>query len=259
VPDIQPILDHAGPYLMVVFRVAGLFLAAPILSSRVIPTRFKALLAIMLAAAVYPLIPAGAHLSGDVDLLTLAPVVASEALIGLTIGLLAMMPLAGVQLAGMLCGYQMGLMMAQAYNPDADTETNVVGQLLFYMAFASYVALGGLEAMFLAVARTFERIPVGGMAPGDAPLELAVGLLGSAFELGFRVAAPVLCITALLMIGMAVVMKTMPQINILTVGFAVKIVAGLAILAAGLYAVQEVIHADIEHVLGAIAAWSGGA
>jgi len=127
----------------------------------------------------------------------------------------------------------MGMSLARVYNPELDTEADLLGQLLFFAAFASFLLVGGMEAIFGATISTFERVPLGGIMASKVPLESLVGLVSSGLELSVRVAAPVTGVILLLAITLGALSKTMPQINVMSVGFALKIMAGVLMLAFG--------------------------
>jgi flagellar biosynthesis protein FliR len=256
VPSIEPLLEHVAPFALVVSRIAGLFVLAPLLANRLLPRRFRALLAVMFAAAIYPALPVVWHTAPDLQLVELAPLLVSELLIGLSIGFLASLPILALDMAGYMMGHQMGLGLARVYNPEFGEETDIVGQLLMFIGIAIFIAIGGLEALFLALLTTFERIPLGAFGMDHLPMEIVVGILGSAFELVLRVAAPVLCIIMLLMVAMGFVMKTMPQINILSVGFPLKILLGLLMLILGLVAIQQAATDEIADALSIILHWT---
>lgn len=247
----------AIPFMLVLTRITGIFVFTPILSSLSIPTRFKAMLSFALAAAVFPMaeqatLPAQALL----DLPTLGLIMFSELLIGVSIGLIASMPIIAVQMAGFIMGYQMGLGLGQTFNPEMEGADGVLDQLLFTMGIAVYVAAGGLDLILIALLGTFENVPTGGFSARDVPLDLVVGLINSGIELAMRLAAPVIGVIALALISMGFVMKTMPQINILSVGFAAKIVAGLSILTASLAAIDAVIHEETLLSLDQLITWT---
>lgn len=256
-PALEHILPHVAPFLLVAFRLAGLFIFTPVLANRTLPRQMRVLLVVMLAASLYPMLPAQAQVAPDAAMIDLAPMVIRELLIGLIMGFLAALPIHALDLSGYLISHQMGLGLARVYNPELETETDTTGQLVMYLGLASFVAVGGLEVLFLSIADTFRFVPLGG-GPGAAqvPLDLIVGLIGSGFELAVRVAAPVLCIIFLLMIAMGFVTKTMPQINIMSVGFTVKILAGLAMLAASLTAMQQATADEIHRVLRLAVGWA---
>jgi flagellar biosynthetic protein FliR len=257
-PSIQPLLDHVAPYLLVVVRLSGLFIFAPMLSSRMIPARVRAMLTVMFAAAIYPALPSSLQTPPDADLFSLLPMVFTELLIGLSIGLIASLPLMGMELAGMIMGHQMGMSIARAYNPEADTDSEVLGQLSYYLGLGAFIAMGGIDGLYLCILRSFGRIPVGGLDVGKVPLDTFVGVLSSGFELALRVSAPVVCAIFLVMIAIGFVMKTMPQINVMSVGFAIKILCGLVALGAGVAVLDQVAGEEVGRVLRVILDWAGG-
>lgn len=250
------IFDHLVPVMLVASRIAGLMLAAPLLSGRTMPVRVRAILAIMLGLAIYPVVPGPLHVAPEVDLFGLIGLVAGEALIGASLGLIASIPLAALEVSGLIMGHQMGLSLARSYNPELDAETEVLGQLLYYLAFAAFLALDGLETLFIVMARTFTTIPMGALRLADAPLDLLVGVLQSGFELAIRVAMPVCCIVILIMLAIGVLGKTSPQINVMSTGFGVKILCGLGVLALGVVLIQHVVGDEILRVLDAAAVWA---
>lgn len=252
---IEAMLSHVVPFVLVVFRLAGLFVGAPLLSSASVPHRAKALLLIMLSAAIYPLLPPITPPEG-IDILTLLPLVVREMLIGLAIGVIAGVPLAMLEMSGVVMGQQVGFGLAKVYNPELDFEADVIGQMLFSIGAAFFVTAGGLETLLTTVAATFERLPVGGLSPWELPVGLLSGVIGSGIELAMRVAAPVTAIVLLLVILFGVIGKTMPQLNVMTVGFTLKILAFLAIAGASVYSIEAVAGDEISRVLGLVRDWA---
>jgi flagellar biosynthetic protein FliR len=254
--SIRPLLDLVAPYMLVLTRLSGLVLAAPGLSGTAIPNRFKAVLVMMFTAALLPSIPAqDADIPAHVDLFTLAPIMATEVMIGLIIGFLATLPLTALQMSGLVCGFQMGLAMARAVDPNTQADNVVIGQLLYYLAFGVFLVSGGLDQLFLSVAGSFEHVPVGAFWFDQTPIATITGVLTSSFDLGLRVAAPVTTVILLIMVAMGLIMKTMPQINVLTLGFAVKIVVGLFVLMLSLTVAANVVGDEIQDVFASISEW----
>ena len=251
----ESLLNHIGPFLMVLFRLLGLFIFAPILSSTSIPARIRVLLALALAVAMYPTIPASQMAPIQLDLFTLGPAIFAETLIGVVLGLIASLPMFAVQLAGMIMGQQTGLTLGGVFNPALEIETDAISQLLMYIAIAAFVALGGLEVLFLAVARSFAHIPLASVAIMVAPLDLIVGLISSGFELALRVAAPVLCILLVETVASSFLMRSLPQINILSIGYGLKILLGLIVFAAAVGTMEPAIERDIADALGSALRW----
>jgi len=252
-------LDAISPYvihvLLVGFRVLGVFMFAPLVSSTAIPAKVKLFMAGCFTLAVAPTVPVTGVPMESVFELAIA--VAAEAGTGVCIGLLAAAPLWVLQLSGLLMSMQVGLAMAPVFNPAMDTETDVFGELMLYLAIAVFLAIGGLNMVFLALAASFAHVPLGGFSLTDAPLDLLVGLITSGFELSLRIAAPVIGILMVETVASGVIMKSLPQINVMTVGFAIKILLGIGALALSLAVVQDAIADELNHASNLLLRWTG--
>jgi flagellar biosynthesis protein FliR len=253
--SIEPILPHVPAFVVVLSRVGGLFVFTPVLSSSAVPMKFKTLLVLVLSAAIYPVANLD-HLVGmRLDLLSLAPLVATEAMIGVTLGLLASIPMLSVQLAGLLMGQQMGLGLAQVINPAADVEGDSIGQMLFMIAIAAFVTMDGFEILFGALVQTFTLVPAGSFALADAPLGLLVGLITAGFEMALRIAMPVLAVIFVESIAVGFLMKTVPSLNIMSFGFPVRILIGLLSLLMAIALMGQLIVEEVGVALEIVQDW----
>ncbi len=260
--QLSSILDHVPTAMLVIFRIGGLMIFGPLLSSVIIPMRVKLFLSLVVGLAVYPTV--STQVSVDIpivlDLWSIAPLVFTELLIGAAIGFMATLPLVSVQVGGLMMGQQMGLGFAQLFNPAAGVNENIIGQILFLMTMAGFVLIGGLESLILAVLNSFEHVPPPalGMLSADLNmLSLIVGLLAAAFELALRVAAPLLALIFLQTIAMGFIAKTVPQINILSLGFPLRILSGLMVIVVGLVVIDEVVMELIDSTFTVIHNWTG--
>ena len=253
----QAMLNHLPPAMLVVFRIGGLMIFGPVFGSPVIPARVKVALAFLIGAAIYPLLSAEFFIGAELhlDLWMLAPLVATELLIGLIIGYIASIPLIAVQTGGLLMGQQMGLGFARFYNPGMDAQADIVGQMLFFMTLAGFLLIGGHEAMMAAIMRSFQYVPLGEFSIDLDVLALISGVLLSAFELALRVAAPVRALVFLESLAMGYMAKTVPQLNILSLGFPIRILAGFTMVILALYVMSDVIMDEIDSVLNLIFQW----
>jgi len=104
-----------------------------------------------------------------------------------------------------------------------------------------FLGIGGHRMLVASVLKTFQVVPLAGFAPGQAMLDMAVSLLGASFVLALKVAAPVLVALLGATAAMAMIQRTVPQCNLLSVGFPVRVLLGLLVLALSLGAVGELI------------------
>ncbi len=237
--SIEPLLPHLPAWALVLFRLTGIFLFAPMLGSRIIPMRLKALLALGLSFCVYPSLlaansPSAALITPLIDsglsLWTMAGAVAMELAIGLAIGYAASLPMIGMQLGGQVVDQQMGLGLAGVMNPEFGEESGIVSEFYFLLAVHIFVILGGHRVLFDTLVGSFSHIPPGGFRPDSHLVTFLLGLLQVAFELGLRIAAPLLCLIFAETVAMGFIARTVPQMNIMSVGFAVRILMGAFLL-----------------------------
>jgi flagellar biosynthetic protein FliR len=245
------IYAHVPAFLLVLFRLGGIFIFGPVFGSQVIPIRVKVLIALVLAVCIYPIVPP--QVPVELSLPTLGVAVGTEMLIGLIIGYGASLPLIAMQVGGQMMGHQLGLGLAHVFSPDFNEQTEVMSQFLFLMALAAFLVLGGHHAMISALVGSFHAVPLGGYLPDAALLELVTGLLQSMFELGLRVAAPLLCLVFLETVAMGFVARTVPQMNILSLGFPVRIIVGFFVLVATIAAMWTEASQGIVRMMRAVA------
>jgi len=249
------VLSNLVPFVLVAFRIAALFIATPMFSSTMIPLRLKPFLVLALAAAIYPLTPAW-PVPPSMTIMAIVPMIFGEILIGFVIGFLASLPLIASETCGIIVGQQMGFGLAKVYNPEYDAETDVLGQALFFVVFGAFLAMGGLESVFRSLVATFERIGPGGIVMSKAPIETIVAVATSGLELAMRMSLPVVAAILLLVVVFAVISKTMPAINIMSVGFTVKVLAGLAVLTVALPTIARVAGDETGEVLKIVDGWA---
>jgi flagellar biosynthetic protein FliR len=261
---LEALSQHLVPAVMVVARVSGLAVQGPLLSSSSIPMRIKALLVAALGLAIYPTAAASATLPSTMTLGMAFPMILLEFGIGVFIGFIASMPLLAAQFGGLTMGQQIGLGFARFYNPAIGEESDSLEQIFFFLALAIFLSLGGLETVVSVTATSFVSLPAGAVpamltgASGTSPLAIFTGAMSAACELGLRVAMPLLAIVCLETVVTGYLSKSVPALNILSVGFPVRIVLGLIAIVASLAAIDEVLVDGTSGVLESMLVAGGG-
>ncbi len=238
-PELEAILNHVPAFLLVLFRISGIFILAPVLGSATIPTQVKVLLTLTLSLCVYPLLlDTGKPSSGFIAhatsqglvMWTIPVLIGLELLVGYTIGFAVSIPLMGMQVGGSIIGQQVGVGAAALFNPDTQAESDPVAELFFFVALAIFTILGGHRVMLETLVGSFDRIPLGGFNDFAAIAGLVVGLATLMIELALRIAAPMLCLIFLETIAMGFISRTVPGMNIMSIGFALRLVMGMGFL-----------------------------
>lgn len=227
----MPIPDPI-PLLLVLARIAGLVVAAPVFGHLLVPPRVRAVLALALAAVLTPLVPPPPELPRD--LWALAGAMATESMLGTLIGLVAQFVFAGVQLGGQIAGMQMGFGLANLIDPQSQAQVTIVAQWEALLALLVFLALDVHHLLLRALLESFRTAPPGTVGLGALGLRGAVSLAGDLFSVGVRIAAPVLVALLLTNAALGVLSRTIPQVNVFVVGFPLNVGVGLIMLGASL-------------------------
>jgi flagellar biosynthetic protein FliR len=148
--------------------------------------------------------------------------IAAELLIGLAMGLGFYVLFTGVSLAGELVGVAGGLQASQIFDPVSGDQVPLMSRAFQYLASTVFALIGGLNVLVCSLLDTFVTIPLGtiGFQP-DVAYSLVM-ILSMSFNLALRVAAPVLVATLTSLFVIGLLGKTLPQLNLMSVGFGIN-------------------------------------
>lgn len=257
---LNPLTQHLPAWLLVLFRLTGVFLYAPIFGSVLVPGRIKVMLALGLSFCVYPMLldsglPSATHLlpviENGLSLWSLTGLVAAELVIGLVIGYGAGLPLIGMRWGGQVIAQQIGLGIAEVFNPGQE-QSGSVGELFYLMALLAFITFGGLQLLLRTLVESFGAVPLGGFRVDHDLIQMIVGLLMTMVHLAIRVAAPLLCLVFLETIATGFIARTVPQMNLLSIGFAVRILIGVLLVSAAINAKFDVVAESMQNSLGTL-------
>lgn len=220
-------------FLMVAARLAGMLLFQPILASRNVPVGVRLALVLGLSALVTPLVRWTPTLPDTA--LGLALALAGELLIGGLIGLVVAVAFVGVQMGAELVAQESGLAFGQIVDPTSGQSLSVLS--VFYSQFVAvvYLIVGGHRAVLTACLDTFQTIPpLGDGGAAQVGVDLLVRSLALGGSVAVRVAAPAMVTMFLVTLTLGLISRTVPQLNVATVGFMLKTLIGFLIMAAAL-------------------------
>ncbi|MGA1041185.1 MAG: flagellar biosynthetic protein FliR [Burkholderiaceae bacterium] len=207
-------------------RISALLLVAPVLSLDAVTVRIRIVLALVLTFFIYPLFdwpvidPTSA--AGLLEL-------ANQITIGILMGLILQVVLAAVATGGQAIAGSMGLSMANMMDPNLG-NVPVIASFLVILASLIFLGLGGHVLLMELLIQSFELLPIG---QGLLSLNAIGQLLGwsSMMFLGaVLLALPLLVILLAVNLGLGVVVRAAPTLNIFAVGFPAMILAGMAML-----------------------------
>jgi flagellar biosynthetic protein FliR len=236
------IVDPAWVILVMLgsVRVGALFVLTPWLGATPLPTRLRVLFVLALTATLTTAIQ---HSNSQQTILfhpvALAVAGMAELAIGAAMAFGLFAAFSAFQFAGKLLDIQIGFSMATIFDPATRTRAPLLGSALNLMGVMAFFAMDGHHMLMRGLAFSFGRHPVGQL-PQAWTLGAFADQFGVMFLFGLTIAAPVLVALLLLDIGLGIASRTMPQLNIFTVGIPVKIVTGVLIFMATLSALAPV-------------------
>ncbi|MCH7808695.1 MAG: flagellar biosynthetic protein FliR [Planctomycetes bacterium] len=235
--SLLDILSALPVYALVLFRLTGLMLTAPLFASSVIPVRIRVALTVTVAAMIFPLVAPSAPT--NVTLLMVAVGGVAELMIGATIGLALAVLFLGTEVGGMLVGQQGGLALGQVFDPTQNRQTTVVAQIYTIVWTLIFLIIGGHRATMAALLDTYEVIPLLTFRFDESYMLMLVEMLTAAFVMAIRLAGPVLIALFMLGTAMGFLSRTMPQFNILTIGFALRGMVAIGVAGFALIACED--------------------
>ncbi len=238
-------------FLLVLFRIGGLVLAAPLFSSPVLPNQFKALLVLGMSLAVFPMMLP--HITAPATLASAVGGMVGELAIGVLIGLGITLVFAGVQVAGQLISQQAGLALGDVFNPMFESSTTVVSEVYFYVAMMIFLVVGGDQALIRALLDSFKSIPPLTLQSSGNFANVLVNLLTLSFTISIRVGGPTMLALLLAFLALGFISRTVPQLNLLTIGFPIKLALALAMMAMTMMSLETVLLDGVTTCMDALA------
>ena len=224
---------------------------APVLHTTDAPMQFRALLAFAFTITIMPS-QWFVEVVEPCSLLAFMVMIAAELLIGLAMGFAFYILFVCIGLAGELMGHVGGLYAAQIFDPGSGEQIPLMSRAYQFLAITVFALIGGITVLVTSLLDTFVTIPVGTIGFNTNVVYSLVIILNMSFHLALQIAAPVLVAALISLFVMGLLSKTLPQFNLMAVGFGINSMIMFAMFAltigAGMWAFQE----QIDDVFGLI-------
>ena len=227
--DVSFLPALAAAFMLVFARIGTMVMLLPGLGELSVPSRVRLAVALVLTAILLPL-----HRSAyQIDLKSLGPVLVmlgQELIIGAVLGLVARLAISALQTAGSVVAQQLGLGFVTAVDPTQGQQGLIVGNFLTILGITMVFATDLHHLVIAALNDSYALFRPGEMmATGDVAA-LFTRMSGLAFRIGVQLAAPFLVFGLLFNLGLGVLSRLMPQMQVFFVGMPLSILVGLLIL-----------------------------
>ena len=228
--DISLLPALAATFMLVFARIGAMVMLLPGLGETNIPVRIKLAMAVLLTLVILPLHRSAYHVDTD----TLSPMVVlmiHEIVIGIVLGATARVTLAALQVAGSVIAQQLGLGFVTAVDPTQGQQGLLIGNFLTLLGITLLFATDSHHLVIAALNDSYAIFSPGEMLPSGDVAALATRAFAAAFRIGMQLAAPFLVFGLVFNIGLGVLARLMPQMQVYFVGVPLAILAGFLILA----------------------------
>ena len=212
-------------FFWILLRVSVILFMLPLFGARGIPTLWKVGMSMVIAIVITPVVPLPLRFPQTVFEIALA--LGAEAMMGLSLGLAAKMLLSAVQLAGQFMSFQMGFSMARAIDPHTGVQSTALSQFLYLFTVLIFFAIDGHHMFIRALASSFTVAPLNGLSFDPTLATVLIKTSARMFLIALKIAAPIMIALFLSNLCLGIVARTVPQVNILMIGFPLNIGLGL--------------------------------
>ena len=215
-------------FLYIIARMSGFVLFNPLLGRKSLPGLFRAGLILSLSVFVFPLAQQQTTLPDGVIALALRLLL--ELALGFVLGMVINFFFYIPQLAGLVIDTQMGMTMNEIYDAGAQANMSVTGQFLNVLMTLLFFAANGHHTLLRIMASSGQIVPFGAVSFGPEVSSAVLSLFVECTVLAVKLCMPILAAELLGQIGMGILMKAIPQINVFSINIELKVLIGLALL-----------------------------
>ena len=243
---------HLAPVLLISARITALMIMAPPFANAAIPKRVKLALILILSILLH----FGFEIGLGYEMTTNYELVYGllmEFLTGAAMGLIIMLIFAGFAYAASIIAPQMGLAISQLLDPQTETMQPLLSMFVGMITVMLFISLDGHLLILKALHDSYRLVPLAGFSITGGLAEYILSTGSHLFVIAFKMAAPVLGVIIFLNTGLAIMARTIPQVNVFVVGFIITIMVGILVFSFILPAIapflREVMEDAVERML----------
>ena len=214
-------------FFMVSMRLGTLMMMIPAFGGNFVPMQIRILFVFTITVVLVPAVEVVGI--GSIHLWEIAYYAVGEVLLGLFLGVCVRSLFAIVEVAGQLISRNMGLMMAEQFDPSNGMNANLIGVLLFYFTTILFFIIGGHHQVLHALTQSFSIVPIMKDQLVIGNFQSVAGILSQVFALAISIAAPFIAVNFIITLGFGVLGKVAPKINVMLISFSFRIVGGMVV------------------------------
>jgi len=228
--DISLLPALAAAFMLAFARIGAMVMLLPGLGETNIPVRVKLAIALLLTLIILPLHRSAYHVDMN-SMTSLLVLVLQEIIIGVVLGATARVTLAALSVAGSVIAQQLGLGFVTSVDPTQGQQGLLIGNFLTLLGITLLFATDSHHLVIAALNESYRIFSPGELMQSGDVAELATRAFAAAFKIGMQLAAPFLVFGLVFNIGLGVLARLMPQMQVYFVGVPLAIMVGFLIFA----------------------------
>ncbi|SMB82346.1 flagellar biosynthetic protein FliR [Desulfonispora thiosulfatigenes DSM 11270] len=212
---------------LILARITAFMVVAPFFSIRYASNVVKVGLAGLITILLLPLVQ-NMQTTVSYELVLYLFYIIKEVVIGLILGYVSSLTFTAIRVAGQIIDIQMGFAMASVLDPQSQSQITLVGQFLYTLAIMIFLSLDGHHSLLMAIFHSYEIIPIGEIILSKNVPAAILSIFVGMFAISFKIAAPIMTVLLIADIALALLARTVPQLNVFILGFPIK--AGLGVI-----------------------------
>lgn len=220
--------NHLAAFLIILSRMSGLFMISPFFGSMNIPVQIKAACTLAFAAVIYPVVNTPVTIPADVW--NYAFMLFEELMIGWLIGFVGACALSAINMAGKVMDMQVGYAVVNVMDPTSGQQIALIGSFMYNLAILIMLIVNGHHMIISALAESFNVVPLTTAVYNVELSSLIVDITSAIFLTGMKIAMPVTFAILMINVGMGILARTMPQMNIFVIGIPLHLFLGTGVL-----------------------------
>jgi len=234
---------RTAAFILLFVRFSSLFMAVPIFSHANIPMSLKAAMAFFFTIIFYDALP---PLQIPTDTLSMTVAILGEMLFGLIVGTILQLAYHVITFAGGQISFMMGFSLASAIDPQSGVSMPIINQFLSLVALMILLTLDLHHWIILLASASIATVPLGGFMVTPELFQYIMHGMLNMFVVGFMIAFPITALSMLADVIFGMLMKTMPQFNLLVIGMPIKIGVAFLVLMATLSAAMMIVASQMQ-------------
>lgn len=226
----QLLQEHAAVFLLLLTRVSGIFIISPFFGSLNIPVYFRAAGSLAITLVLFPVVDNFMDLVAPATVISYTMAVLSELFIGWLIGFVAFIAFSAITMAGKVMDMQVGFAIVNVMDPTSGQQMPLIGSFLYNLAIIVFLVTNGHHMLISALFESFKTVPMLSLEPSLSLPMIIANFTTGIFLTGMKIAMPVTFAILLTNVGLGILARTMPQMNIFVVGIPMQIAVGMIIL-----------------------------